>query len=419
MKIRLAYGRSGLDVELPDSAQVIHPHFVPGLPDEAASLLAALRDPIQSPPLASLVKPGDKVVVAHSDMTRATPNDRILPVILAELEGAGVRREDITLLCALGTHRRHTAAEMHALLGDRVVNYYRCIQHDAYDDSILLPLGETRFGHPVRLNRLLVEADVKILTGFIEPHFFAGFSGGPKCVLPGLSGSESVVTNHSVEFLAHPKATWGITEGNPLWEEMLETALRLSPLFLLNVTLNVKGEITGVFAGDLQAAHKQGCEFVRQHAMIKVDAPFDVVLTTNNGYPLDQNLYQAGKGMNAAWKIVRKGGAIVVAAACEDGIPDGSHYEKLVSGAGSLEGMWALLKQPGFSAPEQWGMQIQAMIQNDADVYIYSDGLTDEKIRKMLFLPCRDIEVTIGQLMKKHGNRLCVLPEGPQVIAYL
>ena len=217
-------------------------------------------------PLAAKVKPGDKVVIAHSDITRATPNERILPVLLAELEAAGVARQDITLLNALGTHRQQTEAELRGMLGDRVVDTYRCLQHDAYDDANLVSLGVTSRGHPVRINRHFMEADVRILTGFIEPHFFAGFSGGPKGVLPALAGAESVLTNHGREMIAHPNATWGVIEGNPIWEEMREVAWRVNPTFLLNVTLNARREITGVFAGDLLAAHAAGARVCPRRA---------------------------------------------------------------------------------------------------------------------------------------------------------
>ena len=228
---------------------------------------------------------------------------------------------DITLLNALGTHRPQTAAELRGMLGNEIIDRYRCVQHNAFDDDQLVSLGATSLGHPVRLNRHLMEADVKILTGFIEPHFFAGFSGGPKAVLPALAGTESVFTNHGYDMIAHGNATWGVTHGNPIWEEMLEIALLVRPVFLLNVTLNNRRQITGVFAGDLRQAHAAGCASVREHAMVTVRKPYDVVLTSNSGYPLDQNLYQTVKGMSAANHIVLEGGAIIMAAACADGLP--------------------------------------------------------------------------------------------------
>jgi nickel-dependent lactate racemase len=421
MRIDLAYGRTGLTVELPETTEMVSARFVPGLPDEAAAIRQALRQPIESAPLAAKVKPGDKVIIAHSDITRATPNDRILPILLAELEAAGVARQDITLLNALGTHRRQTEAELRLMLGDAVVDNYRCLQHNAYDEVNLVSLGQTSFGYPVRINRLFMEADVRLLTGFIEPHFFAGFSGGPKGVLPALAGAESVLTNHGRDMIAHPQATWGVTEGNPIWEEMREVALRTNPTFLLNVTLNNRREITGVFAGDLLAAHAAGCAFVREQAMVKVDTPYNIVVTTNSGYPLDQNLYQAVKGMSAANQIVREGGAIIVAAACADGLPNHGRYAALLAEAGSPQGVLDMLAQPGFNAQDQWQVQIQAMIQLRADVYVYSDGLTDEQIRQALFTPCRNIEQTVACLQEKYGSqaRLCAIPDGPQTIAYL
>ncbi len=421
MKIHLAYGKKGLDINLPNNVDVIRAPFVPGVPDEKAALEKALRDPIECAPLAEIAKAGDKVVIVHSDITRATPNDRIQPVILAELERAGVRREDITLLNALGTHRAQTEAELRMMLGDFVVDNYRCLQHDMNDDDNLVSLGETTLGHPVRVNRMYMEADVKILTGFIEPHFFAGFSGGPKAVLPAIAGPESVQSNHGVSMIGHSEARWGVTYGNPLWEEMLEVALKSEPSFLLNVSMNSSGEITGVFAGDLQAAHKLGCEFVREHAMASVAKAYDIAVTTNSGYPLDQNLYQCVKGMSAAKQIVRDGGSIVVAGECRDGIPEHGLYAKLLKQAGSVQGIMDMIHQPGFNAQDQWQVQIQAMLQQEADIYVYAGGLSDEQITDALFEVCRDIEGTVSELMTKYGDsaRICVMPEGPQTIAYL
>lgn len=421
MDVQLAYGRNGLHVALPDGCDVVTSRFIPGLPDEKTALQAALRQPIGTAPLAEKVRASDKVVIVHSDITRATPNDRILPVILAEMEQAGVARKNITLMNALGTHRPQTEAELRKMLGDCIVDEYRCLQHDAFDDSLLVPLGNTKLGHPVRINRHYLDADVRILTGFIEPHFFAGFSGGPKGVLPALAGAESVMTNHGRTMIAHENAAWGITEGNPLWEEMREVALLTEPSFLLNVTLNVEKQITGVFAGDMLAAHAQGCRFVREQAMVGVDAPYDMVVTTNSGYPLDQNLYQCVKGMSAARQIVAKGGAILMAGACEDGIPNHGRYAELLQMGGSPQGVLDLLAQPGFEAQDQWQVQVQAMIQLYADVHVYSDGLSDRQIQDALFEPCRDIGGTVKKLQAVAGShaRICVLPEGPQTVAYL
>jgi len=421
MDVHLAYGRHGLQVALPEGCDVVTSRFIPGLENEAEALQGGLRKPIGSAPLAEKVRASDKVVIVHSDITRATPNDRILPVLIAELEAAGVARKNIVLMNALGTHRPQTDAELRRMLGDRIVDEYRCLQHDAFDDSVLVPLGTTKLGHPVRINRHYLEADVRILTGFIEPHFFAGFSGGPKGVLPALAGAESVMTNHGRSMIANEKAAWGITEGNPIWEEMREVALLTAPTFLLNVTLNVQKQITGVFAGELVEAHAAGCRFVQEQAMVAVEAPYDVVVTTNSGYPLDQNLYQCVKGMSAARQIVCQGGAIVMAGACEDGLPDHGRYAELLAKGGSPRGVLDLLAQPGFAAHDQWQVQVQAMIQQFADVYVYSDGLSEKQIRDALFEPSANVGATVEMLKKRAGKdaRICVLPEGPQTVAYV
>jgi len=420
-RVALAYGTTGLTVSLPAYAEVVRSRHLPGVGDEPAAIRAALRQPIQSVPLAEKVRAGNKVVIVHTDITRATPNDRLLPVLLAELETAGIARADITLINALGTHRPQTDSELRQMLGAKIVDNYRCLQHDANDDANLVSLGKTSRGHPVRINRRFLDADVRILTGFIEPHFFAGFSGGPKGVLPSIAGAESVQSNHGYDMIGNPNATWGVTTGNPIWEEMREVALRANPTFLLNVTLNSAREITGVFAGDLLAAHAAGCAFVKEHAMAAVAAPFDIVITTNSGYPLDQNLYQCVKGLSAANRIVRDGGTIIVAAACADGLPDGGRFAELLEEAGSPQAALAMLAQPGFSQPDQWQVQIQATIQLRAEVYVHSTGLTDAQIRRTLLTPCHNIEQTVAEIEAKLGRHatICVLPEGPQTIAYV
>jgi nickel-dependent lactate racemase len=418
-RVTLAYGRTGLPLDLPDPADILVSKQAPGLPDECAAIVHALRHPIASAPLRAKVRPGDTVVIVHTDITRATPNALLLPVLLGELEAAGVRRQDITLLNALGTHRPQTDAELRGMLGETVVSNYHCLQHNAWDDANLVSFGTTARGNPVRINRAYAEARVKILTGFIEPHFFAGFSGGPKGVLPSIAGFESVLSNHGRAMISHPSATWGVTAGNPVWEEMREMAQRTEPTFLVNVTMNDARQLTGVFAGELLAAHAAGCAFVADHAMVPVSAPYDVVVTSNSGYPLDQNLYQTVKGMSAAARIVRPGGAIVMCAACQDGLPGHGQYAELLARGGTPQGVLELLAQPDFHAHDQWQVQVQAQVQLKADVFVHSDGLTDADIRRALFQPLRPLADGLAALLTRYGPRVCVLPNGPQVIPTL
>ncbi len=415
MKISLAYGRGHLDIEVPDDATIIEPTPQPGLADERAALLAALDHPIAANPLSHSISPTSRICIVHTDITRATPNDRLIPWLLAYLENAGAVRENITLLNGTGTHRPNTRAELEAMLTPEVVADYRCVNHLCEDATSHVQFGVTASGAPALIDRTLVEADVRIITGFIEPHFFAGFSGGPKGIMPGVAALETVMSNHGVSHIGDPHAAFGITEGNPIWEEMRDIALRIGPSFLLNVALNEQRHITGIFAGDLLAAHRAGIEFVRASAMQKVDEPFDIVLTTNSGYPLDMNLYQAVKGIAAAARIVKDGGHILLAAECAEGTPAGSPHDRLLRSVADGEELLARLAEPGFVRAEQWQSQIQALIQRRAAIHIYSP-LPDETIRAAHLLPCPDIAAFLAE---QPAARIAVLPQGPLTIPYL
>jgi nickel-dependent lactate racemase len=406
---------------LPDELDVtiVEPEYVPGVPDSRTALREAIQVPIEGPSLRDQVSPNDKVGVIFSDLTRPTPNHLILPAVLDEL--AHVPGENITLFNALGTHRANTEAELRAMLGDALVDGYRIVQNDAFDVSTQVHLGTSSRGHDIWLNRELVECDVKILTGFIEPHFFAGFSGGGKAIMPGMAGQQTVLGNHDAGMIGHPQATWGVTRGNPVWEEVREVSLKVDPTFLVNVTLNRDKQITGVFAGDLDVAHAAGCAFVKETAMVPVPRLFDIVITTNSGYPLDLNLYQSVKGMSAATQVVREGGAIIVAAECWDGIPDHGLYGQLLREADSPQTLLDTVCAPGFLKQDQWQAQIQAQIQLKADVYVRTDNLSVEQIEMALLQPSLRIEDTVTELLRENGAEasICVLPEGPQTIPYV
>lgn len=419
MKVNLAYGQGHLPVELPkDRTTVIAPAHTAGLKDERAAVIRALESPIGSKPLKEIIKPGDKICISFTDITRATPNDRLIPWLLQHL--AQVPRENITLLNQLGTHRPNTRAELEMMLTPEVVRDYRVLNHEPENHAAHVQLGTMRDGTPALINRHVVEADVRIITGFIEPHFFAGFSGGIKGICPGTAALETVMSNHGVKNIGDPNATFGVNEGNPLWEELRDVALRVGPSFVLNVTLNEERQITNVFAGDIIKAHKTGTEFVRQSAMQNVEAPFDVVVTTNSGYPLDMNLYQGVKGMSAGARIIRPGGTLILAAECREGVPTNSPLDKLLRSAGSPEEILALLATPGFVRPEQWQAQIQALVQRKATVLVYS-ALPDEVVRACHLTPCHDISAEVKKCLDALGAeaRVAVLPQGPLTIPYL
>ncbi len=421
MIVNLAYGKTGLEIDLPDDINItlVEPKYVPGMPDARQAVTEALRFPLGTASLREQVKATDRVGIIFSDITRATPHQLLIPPILEEL--SHVPRQNITLFDALGTHRPNTQTELVGMLGEELVDQYRIVQNNAFDPSTQVHLGVTRRGHDVWLNRELMECDFKILTGFIEPHLFAGFSGGGKAIMPGMAGQRTVLGNHDARMIADPNATWGVTQGNPILEEIREIARLAGHSFLLNITLNREREITGVFAGDLDAALSAGCAFAKETAMVPVPQPFDVVITSNSGYPLDLNLYQSVKGMSAAARVVRKGGAILVAAECWDGIPEHGLYAHLLRQIHSPQELLDLVSAPGFHEQDQWQVQIQALIQLKADVYVYSRNLTDEQIRAALLLPCRQIEATVEELRRQYGAQLLigVLPEGPLTIPYV
>ncbi|HTD88035.1 MAG TPA: nickel-dependent lactate racemase [Candidatus Binatia bacterium] len=417
MKVNLAYGQGQLAVELPDErTTVIQPSHIPGLAEERAAVLAALEKPIGAPSLRDLIKPHTNICVLFTDITRATPNDRIIPWLLEYLG----RRENVTLINALGTHRPNTRTELDKLLTPEVVRNYTVLNHEPENPAELTQVGVTRDGSPALLNRRALAADLRIVTGFIEPHFFAGFSGGPKGIMPGVAGLKTVMSNHGARNIGDPNSSFGITEGNPIWEEMRDIALRAGPSFLLNVALNDQRQITGVFAGDLLAAHKVGCEFVRQSAMQKFAAPFDIVVTTNSGYPLDQSLYQGVKGMSAGARVIKPGGALILACECREGVPANSSLDRILRSAASPEEILPLLASPGYLQPEQWQAQIQALIQRKANVLLYS-SLPDHVVRAAHLTPCHDISACVGELLAEHRNgaRVAVLPQGPLTIPYL
>jgi nickel-dependent lactate racemase len=419
MKVNLAYGQGHLPVELPDDrTTVIAPTHTPGLADERAAVLAALDQPIGTRPLREWIKPGNRVCILFTDITRATPNDRLIPWLLDYLRD--VPREQITLLNQLGTHRPNTTAELERMLTPEVVRNYRVVNHEPENPAALVQLGTTRDGTPALLNRHAVAADVRIVTGFIEPHFFAGFSGGIKGIVPGVAGLQTVMSNHGARNIGDPKSTFGITQGNPLWEDLRDIALRIGESFLLNVSLNEERQITGVYAGDILAAHKVGCEFVRKSAMQKCAAPFDIVITTNSGYPLDLNLYQGVKGMSAGARVVKPGGTLILAAECREGMPAGCPLDQLLRSAAGPEEILTMLNTPGFVRPEQWQAHIQALVQRKARVLVHS-SLPDEVLRAAHLTPCHDIAATVNQLVRANGNgaRIAVLPQGPLTIPYL
>ncbi len=420
MIINLAYGKTELSIDLSEkyNIDIIEPYWIEGLANQSYAITKALRNPYESKPLREIVS-NNRVAIIFSDITRATPYDIIIPAILNEIPDT--LRENICFFCANGTHRKVTQAELINILGENIVNNYKIIQNDVNHPELFEYVGTTKSGNDIFLNKEILKYDIKILTGFIEPHFFAGFSGGGKALVPGMAGLKTIRNNHSIANLSHKRATWGITNGNPIWEEIMEAAEFVSGLFLLNIALNKKKEITEVFAGDLRAAHRKGCKFVKDSAMVSVDKLYDIVITSNSGYPLDLNIYQTVKGMSAASQIVKVGGHIIVAAECWDGTPSESDYEKILTSAKTIDELMNYTMKHESTLKDSWQIFLQVLIQKKADVYLYSDHLDAATITNALLHPIDNISTLVNEIAEKTGSKtsICVLPEGPWTIPYL
>lgn len=418
MKTTLLYGKEGLTINVPDHSVIVEPKDTRGLENEKEAVMSALKNPIGTQRLKEMVKATDTVAIVISDITRPTPNEKLIPWLIEEL--SHVPLGNFVIINGTGTHRDQTKEEFVQMLGEWVVENIRIVNNQCHDKEVLVNIGKSKFGCDVYLNKDYVEADFRIVTGFIEPHFFAGFSGGPKGMMPGIAGIETIMTFHNARMIGDPLATWGNMVNNPVQDMTREVNSFCKPEFMLNVTLNKEKEITQVFAGELYQAHDAGCEYVREHTMIKCDRRFDVVITSNSGYPLDQNLYQAVKGMSAAHKIVKEGGAIICAAECSDGIPNHGNYAEILQMRKTPQEILDMINDPNFKMFDQWQVQKQAVIQVSTDVYVYST-LSTEEVNKALFKATSNIEQTLEELKEKYGENMtvAVLPLGPLTIPYV
>ncbi|WP_047865789.1 nickel-dependent lactate racemase [Rubrobacter aplysinae] len=421
MEVRLAYGTDGLPVEVPgDRATVVEPEYHPGAEDPAGLLREAVKRPVSGPPLRDLVRPGQKVAISICDVTRPQPRKVMLQVVLDELDGI-VEPEDVVVLVATGTHRGNTREELLDMLGEELLGRVRVVNHDCRNSYSLVYMGEFGRGVPTWLNLEWARADVRITTGFVEPHFFAGFSGGPKMVAPGLAGLDTVLTLHDAARIGSPEATWGVREGNPVHDDVRAIAAATGVDFALDVILNREQHVVSAFGGEIFAMHDAACGAARNIAMVKLEEAFDVVLTTNSGYPLDQNLYQAVKGMSAAEKVVKEGGVIVCAAECRDGLPDGGEYDRMLGSGSTIGGLLRSIEGRERTEPDQWQVQIQAQVQEKARVLVYSDFLEEDRLEAAHLQKTWNVGETVREALDEAGpgSRLCVLPEGPQTVPYL
>ena len=416
-RVALAYGSSTLEIDVPADATVVMPAHRPPVSDELATLRSALERPVAGRPLRELVPPGARVAISICDATRPQPRRPMLEALAQMLDGLA-RPEDVVVLIATGTHSVSTDAQRREMLGDEILGHWRVEDHNARAPDSLRDLGVID-GVPVFLNREWVDADVRITTGFVEPHFFAGFSGGPKMVAPGLAGLETVLELHSPARIADPRATFAVIEGNPVHDPVRAIAAATGVTFALDVLIDDRHRITHAFGGPVLEMHEVACRTARDVAMQPVRGPFDIVVTTNSGYPLDRNLYQTVKGMAAAATVVADGGTILCAAECRDGLPEDGSYARLLRSGPSIAAVAEGILAAGRAVPDGWQVQVQARVQERAHVRLQS-GLPDADVRAAHLEPIEDVSRTLDELLARQPDaRVCVLPEGPQTIPYL
>lgn len=419
MKLQLDYGAEGIDVEVPDDSQVLAMNDVPGLDRIDERIATALREPLGTPALADLATGRRSACVVISDITRPVPNSVILPPLLATLEEAGIERDSITILVGTGLHRPNEGEELERLVGEFVASTYRIVNHKAKERDTLVHLGDTSGGAPIWIDRIYVEADLKIATSLIEPHLMAGYSGGRKAICPGIMGVDTMRVLHGPELMGHPRSAEGIIEGNPFHQQALEVARTAGVDFTFNVAMNDSREVTGLFAGDLEEAHAAGVAFVEKNASAYLDKPVPIVVTTSAGYPLDLTFYQAVKGLTAVLPIVEQGGTIILAARCDEGLGS-PEFTQLLADTDSAEDFEARLQDPSFFVVDQWQLQELCKVLRKARVLLCSDGVpTDSAHLQGLIESIPSIEQGIAQARQRHGSDagIAVIPRGPYVLA--
>ncbi|GHV67560.1 hypothetical protein AGMMS49928_04820 [Spirochaetia bacterium] len=387
-------------------------------PDKSGEELVdeSLKSPEGSPPLAELAAGKKNVVLIASDHTRPVPSKIIIPRMLKEIR-RGNPAAEITILISSGCHRKTTKAELEAKFGDEILNTEKIVIHDC-DSPGMVNLGKLPSAGDLIINRLAVEADLLAAEGFIEPHFFAGFSGGRKSVLPGIAARKTVLYNHNAAFIAHPQARTGIIEGNPIHIDMIHAARAARLAFICNVVINSQKEIIFAAAGDCEAAHQKGRNFLLEHCGVNA-APADIVISTNGGYPLDQNIYQAVKGMTAAEATVKKDGVIIMIAKSDDGHGAPEFYKTFAEEKNLDRMLDTFMKTPPESTRvDQWQSQIFARVLQHARVIYISDA-PDEMVKDLHMIPAHSVEAAVKmaeEILQNPHASITAIPDGVSVI---
>ncbi len=422
-EVKISYGKKILTVHVPEKNLLDYACLPdgPGVADEEKAITRALENPIEMESLAKLAAPGQKVAIVVDDITRPTPTHKFLPPIVKELESAGIRNKDITIVFATGSHRPHTNEEKEFLLGSEFVSRFKTIDHDAGDKEAMVLLGYTSRKTPVEVNKQVVEADLKILTGSIKPHSYAGYSGGGKALLPGVCSMDTIIADHDYDSTLHPNALVGHMEGNPIRVDIEEAALLVDNCFIVNGILNSKKEIVSVVAGDMIKAHREGARILDSWAKVAVKGPADIVFA-GCSHPTSISYYQAVNAISHCVRIpqpiVRPGGTVIVAAPCPDGIgSDGPFYE-LVKEANSPAEVLEKLRQPGFFVHDQWAAQSYCGDLMVVNLIVVTDGIDQKTVEDMLATYAPSVQVALDMAFEKLGTEstVVVISDSPYII---
>ena len=418
MKIPIAYGRDGLAIEIPEPnlAAILAMRGAPPLADPQASVRRALREPIGSAPLEARAAGARSACIVICDITRPVPNTILLPPVLETLERSGMARERITVLIGTGLHRESTPEEITAMVGSEIRDRYRIVSHRAREQGEQSDLGRTARGTPVHIDRAYCEADIKITTGFIEPHLMAGFSGGRKLVAPGCAGEQTIKALHSPAFIEDPACREGSIEGNPLHHELLDIATMAGHDFILNVTLDPSHRITGLFVGDPLRAHEAGVAHARSAVGATLDHPADIVITTSAGHPLDLTFYQAVKGLTAALPVVRPGGLLIIAAECAEGLGSPEFTRMATSFTSAQEFVEHLSRTP--VEIDQWQLEECAKAARHAEVVLVSPTIAQRHGNQLFIRTSDRVEDALSDGFKRLGAdaSVAVIPSGPYTL---
>ena len=421
MNINLDYGNSRLEVDISDNnlLYIIENRSDEALPYPKEKLIESLKRPIGTLPLEEKIKDKSKVCIVISDITRAVPTKLILETLLPELLSYGVNKDSITILIGTGLHRPNEGEELVRLVGKDIAENYNIVNHNAKDRENCRQIGETKVGTPIILNKVFLDSDFKILTGLIEPHFMAGFSGGRKAICPGISYIDMFKHFHGPKILESPNASNAILFGNPFHEESTEIAKKARVDFIVNVTINKKKEITGVFSGDLENAFLAGAKFCLKANTYIISKEADIVITSGGGFPLDINLYQAVKGMVGALPSVKKGGMIIIASHCREGVGSREFLELLTSEK-DLDKFIRKIYESNYFKIDQWELEEIAKVRRKAEIYLYSEFISGDKydIPAGTLKIVESVKEAISIGLKKYGKdaKITVIPQGPYVI---